>query len=362
MTVLLSEAKLRSLGAGILLLVAAMVDPAAAFADKPKSIEEWKALYHRPKEIPFPADNPYDAAKAKLGEMLFFDPRVSGANYISCASCHNPSLSWGDGMPHGIGFGMSELPRRTPTVLNLAWSELLMWDGRKTSLEDQALGPMSTPAEMNADLKKLPAKLAAIDGYREQFASVFPDGLTLENITKAIATYERTIVSGTAPFDKWIAGDETAISAAAKRGFMVFNTKGNCAACHTGWNFTDNSFRDIGLSDNDIGRAKILDLPSMQHAFKTPTLRDVARRAPYMHNGSIPTLEAVIEHYDQGGVQRPSLSEEMKPLHLTTEEKADLVAFLETLTGEDAPVHVPVLYAGQNGAQRVSSNSRGNAK
>jgi cytochrome c peroxidase len=285
--------------------------------------------------------------------MLFFDPRLSGANYISCASCHNPALSWGDGLPRGIGHGMTILGRRTPTVLNLAWADLLMWDGRKASLEEQALGPMSTPAEMNQELAKLPEKLTAIDGYRQRFAAVFPgEVITVANAAKAIATYERTIVSGTAPFDRWIGGDETAISDSAKRGFVVFNTKANCSACHSGWNFTDNSFRDIGLADADIGRGKILDLPSMQHAFKTPTLRDVERRIPYMHDGSVPTLLAVVDQYDRGGVQRPSLSEEVKPLHLTESEKTDLVNFMLTLTGENAPVHVPILFPGQQTAQR----------
>jgi len=286
--------------------------------------------------------------------MLFFDPRLSGANYISCASCHNPGLSWGDGLPRGIGHGMAVLDRRTPTLLNMAWADLLMWDGRNATLEEQALAPMAAAREMNQDIAKLPGKLAAIDGYPQRFAEVFPgEGITLASIAKALATYERTIVSGEAPFDGWIAGDERAISAPAKRGFVLFNTKANCATCHAGWNFTDNSFRDIGLPDADRGRGKILNLPSMQHAFKTPTLRDVDRRGPYMHDGSIATLEAVIDQYDRGGdARRPSLSDEIRPLHLTGQEKADLVAFLHTLTGANPPVHVPTLYSGQHTVQR----------
>jgi cytochrome c peroxidase len=328
--------------------------PLALCAAEPLTVEQMKALYVRPTAIPFPADNPYSAGKAKLGEMLFFDPRLSGANYISCATCHNPSFSWSDGLPRGIGHGMTVLGRRTPTILNEAWAELLMWDGRKATLEEQALGPVSTPVEMNQDLDKLADKLGVIDGYRREFARIFPgEGLTVPNIAKAIATYERTIVSGTAPVDKWIGGDEAAISASAKRGFVLFNDKGNCAACHAGWNFTDGSFRDIGLPDGDVGRAKILALPSMEHAFKTPTLRDIDRRAPYMHDGSQPTLAAVIEHYDHGVVRRPSVPDELPPLlHLSEQEKADLVAFLETLTGDAPPVHVPVLFAGQPSAQR----------
>jgi cytochrome c peroxidase len=325
---------------------------AAAGAAEVDALGKMKASYVRPTAPPFPAENPYSAEKAKLGQMLFFDPRLSGANYISCASCHNPALSWGDGMGRGIGHGMTVLARRTPTILNVAWGDLMMWDGRKADLEEQALGPMSAPVEMNLDLKSLPAKLGAIVGYREAFEAAFPgEGVTVENVAKAIATFERTVVSGPAPFDRWIAGDEAAISESAKRGFVLFNDKANCATCHSGWNFTDNAFHDIGLPDGDVGRGAILKLPSMQHAFKTPTLRDVARRGPYMHDGSM-TLEAVVEHYDGGGVQRPSLAGEMKPLGLTAAEKSDLIDFMLTLTGDNPEVTIPRLFAGPQTAER----------
>jgi cytochrome c peroxidase len=327
--------------------------PLSAWSENGTSLEAMKALYVRPSTTPYPASNPYSPEKARLGEMLFFDPRISGANYVSCATCHNPALSWGDGMSKG--HGVEPLGRRTPTILNLAYADLLMWDGRKADLEEQALGPMGTPAEMNTDLDHLPEKLASISGYRKAFAAAFPnEGLTLATIAKAIATFERTVVSGPAPFDRWIAGDETAISDSAKRGFVLFNTKGKCAACHSGWNFTDGSFRDIGLPDTDRGRAAILPLPSMEHAFKTPTLRDVARRGPYMHDGSIETLAQVVEHYDRGGVERPSRSEEIKPLHLSAEEKRDLVEFMVTLTGDNAPTRIPVLFAGPETAHFIS--------
>lgn len=308
-----------------------------------------KPEYQRPGEIPFPADNPLTMDKVNLGWTLFFDPRLSGSNAISCASCHNPALAWGDGLPKGIGHGATQLGRRSPTILNLAWADLLMWDGRKASLEDQALGPIETPAEMNQNADDLLGKLAAIPEYRNRFAAAFPgEGLTKHTLAKALATYERTVVSGIAPFDRWIAGDETAISDQAKRGFDLFNGKANCASCHGGWSFTDHGFYDIGLPDDDIGRAAHLKLPSMQHAFKTPTLREVARRAPYMHDGSLPTLEAVVRHYDGGFVKRPSVSPNVKPLGLSDQEVADLVAFMETLTGEPAPVTVPNLPVGRH--------------
>lgn len=340
---------MRKLLVGAAIAAAAVAPAVLGQAENAASLKAMKALYVRPNSTPFPASNPYSPEKAKLGEMLFFDPRISGANYISCSTCHNPALSWGDGMRKG--HGVENLGRRTPTILNLAWADLLMWDGRKADLEEQALGPMSTPAEMNSDLDRLPEKLAAIPGYRQSFAAAFPDeGLTTKTIAKAIATFERTVVSGPAPFDRWIAGDETAISDAAKRGFVLFNTKANCAACHAGWNFTDGSFRDIGLPDADRGRAAILPLPSMEHAFKTPTLRDVARRGPYMHDGSLATLADVVDHYDRGGVDRPSRSDEVKPLHLSNQEKHDLVEFLTTLTGDNPPARVPVLFSGPQAA------------
>jgi cytochrome c peroxidase len=339
------------------LIAVALLMPVFASGEGLKTRDDFKKDYVKPEAIPFPADNPFAADKAQLGEMLFFDPRLSGSNWISCASCHNPSLSWGDGLPHAIGDGMKTLGRRTPTILNLAWAELLMWDGRKVSLEDQALGPITGATEMNQDADKLMEKLGAIDGYRAEFKRIFGDeGLSIKTVSQAIATYERTIVSGTAPFDRWIAGDETAISESAKNGFDLFNGKANCAACHGGWAFTDNSFRDIGLPDKDVGRAEWVGIPSMQHAFKTPTLRDADRRAPYMHDGSFKNLAAVIDHYDRGGVQRASLSDEIHPLGLSDGEKRDLIAFLETLTGDNPNPRLPVLFATTQGANRKSAD------
>jgi cytochrome c peroxidase len=335
-------------------LLSAVFAPAALAAPQSgKSRDDFKKDYVRPSSVPFPADNGYTPEKAHLGEMLFFDPRLSGSNWISCANCHNPSLAWGDGLPRGLGHGMKELGRRTPTILNLAWADLLMWDGRKKDLEEQALGPMTSPAEMHAGIDDVIAKLQAIAPYRTEFRYVFGDaGITPKTIGQAIATYERTIVSGPAPFDRWIAGEEGAISEAAKRGFDVFNGKGNCATCHSGWNFTDNSFRDIGMPDKDIGRGEWVKIEAMQQAFKTPTLRDIDRRSPYMHNGTMPTLAAVIDHYDRGGVNLPSLSEEIHPLHLTKGEKGDLLAFLATLSGDNPAVRIPVLFPNPQTASR----------
>lgn len=311
-------------------------DPAPERADLQTLIDN----YRRPDSVPHPPENAFSPERVELGRRLFFDPRLSGSNWISCATCHNPGFAWGDGLPKGIGHGMQPLGRRTPTVLNTAWASSLFWDGRASTLEEQALGPISAPGEMNMDMEGMLEKVRALEGYRELFAKAYPDEpLTEKTVAKAIAAYERTLVSGIAPFDRWVAGDDGAISAAAKRGFVVFNGKGNCAACHSSWRFTDDSFHDIGIPGDDLGRGQFVPLETMQHAFKTPTLRNVDQRAPYMHDGSEATLEDVIELYDLGGrVKRPSLSPEIAPLGLSEQEKRDLLAFLETLTSQDEPV------------------------
>lgn len=307
-------------------------------------IAKLKGDYDRPKSIPFPEDNPYSDAKAELGRKLFFDPRLSSSNLISCASCHNPSFGWEDGQPLGSGNKMGKLGRHTPTILNLAWGEVFFWDGRAETLEEQALGPIEAGAEMAQPLDDLIKELSAIEGYRKAFAEAFPDsGITKENIGKAIATFERTIVSNLAPFDRWVRGKDKAIGESAKRGFLVFNTKARCSRCHSGWNFTDDSFHDIGLKSTDIGRNKVLGDDLLLHAFKTPGLRNIVERAPYMHDGSLKTLAEVVDHYDSGFERRPSLSDEMKPLNLTPEEKADLVAFMESLSSKDDAMALPVL-------------------
>lgn len=323
------------------------IDIAEAADEIMTTRDQLKEDYRRPSTIPFPEDNPFTTEKSDLGHRLFFDPRLSGADYISCASCHNPSFSWGDGLPTGFGDRMTKLGRRTPTILNLAWGELMMWDGRFESLEEQALGPVGAEAEMNQELDEVVGELEAIPEYRTLFNIAFPgEGITIDNVAKAIATYERTVVSGVAPFDRWVAGDEAAISEQAKRGFDLFNGKANCVKCHSGWNFTDDSFHDIGLPGDDLGRgAHLPNIEKMQYAFKTPTLRNASRRGPYMHDGTVETLADVVEHYNDGFITRPSLSDEMEPLGLTQQEQADLVVFMLTLDGEDPVVAAPRLPA-----------------
>jgi len=301
------------------------------------SIAVLKAKYKRPAAIRFPADNPYTDAKAELGQMLFFDPRLSVSGTMSCATCHNPGFAWQDGQPVGIGHDEKKLPRATPTVIDLAWTDLMMWDGRKDGLEDQVSGPVSASSEMGGSLDLAITRVAAVPAYHHAFMAAFGgDAVTFPRIAQAIATFERTLVSNKAPFDRWIDGDEKAINDDAKRGFSLFNGKANCAACHSGWRLTDDGFHDIGLASMDIGRAgQVPDEPALQHAFKTPTLRNVDQRAPYMHDGSVATLREVIAHYDTGYADRPSLSPEMRRLGLSAAEVNELIAFMHTLTSVD---------------------------
>ncbi len=303
-------------------------------AQSPSEMETLKESYRRDDKIPQPAENPLTKAKIRLGKKLFFDPRISKNANMSCATCHNPSLGWEDGMSTGLGHQGNRLGRHTPTILNLAWAPSLFWDGRAKGLEQQASGPIMADAEMGMSPQLLLDRLQAISGYKAYFESAFPgEGMTIDTVSKAIATYERTIVSPRAPFDKWIAGKETAISDEAKRGFVLFNGKARCAICHQGWRFTDDAFHDIGLKSSDPGRFNVVkDEPALKHAFKTPTLRSISQRAPYMHDGSLNTLEDVIRHYENGFIRRPSLSPAMEPYSLTDEERQDLVAFLSTLT------------------------------
>src|SRR5262252_4906159 len=225
---------------GLALGAAAVAGP----SDKPTmALDQMGAQYKRLATIPFPADNAYTLAKVSLCKQLYFDTRLSGANVQSCASCHSPAYGWGDGLPKGVGHGMKTLGRRSPSIINAAFGPIFMWDGRAGSLEEQALGPIKTDVEMNLPIDQLIERLKAIPEYGPLFNAAFPGGgISPEHIAKAIATYERTVVSGRAPFDAWIEGDENAISAEAKRGFVLFNTKAACTQCHSGWNFTDDSF------------------------------------------------------------------------------------------------------------------------
>jgi cytochrome c peroxidase len=285
------------------------------------------------KPIKYPKDNPPSKAKILLGKQLYFDGRLSSDDNVSCASCHDPAKGWSNGEAFATGVEGQQGGRSAPTVINTAYQYFQFWDGRAGSLEEQALGPIQNPIEMNMTLDAVVKKLQAIKGYRDQFQDVFGTDVNADGIGKAIAAYERTALSGDAPYDHYKAGDKAALSEAAERGRKLFFGKANCSACHAGSNFTDNGFHNIGVSWNaqprDDGRFAISGLKGDTGAFKTPTLREIARTAPYMHDGSLATLEDVVDHYAEGGTKNPYLDEEIFLIKLEEKDKADLVAFMK---------------------------------
>jgi cytochrome c peroxidase len=290
-----------------------------------------------------------DAARIELGKLLYFDPRLSIDNTVSCASCHDPDKGWSNGEATAAGVGGQRGGRSAPTILNSAYSKFQFWDGRAGSLEEQALGPIANPIEMNLSHEEMVKKLNAIEGYRAQFQKVFGTEVTKEGVAKAIAAFERTINSGDAPYDRFKGGDSSALSAAAQAGMKLFFGKANCSSCHVGASFTDNAFHNIGIGmdkpNPDPGRKDQSKLAGDMGAFKTPTLREIARTGPYMHDGSVATLEDVVAYYDKGGHPNPFLDEELFALKLTNTEKAALVSFLkEGLSSSQYPhVKAPTL-------------------
>ena len=321
-----------------LLLLANPVWVSTASADKSDY------LVH--KKMRIPRDNEITPERIELGKHLFFDPRLSDSNQMSCATCHNPSFSWTDGLAISIGRNNKKMTRATPTILNAAFGRTFFWDGRARSLEEQAVGPIKSAIEMNQSMEVLVDELKAIKGYVGLFEKAYPgEGITEATIGKALATYERTIVSDyDAPFDRWLKGDENAMSKSAQNGFKLFDGKARCSVCHSGPNFTDGSFHNIGLNNgNDIGRFEFVKVATLKGAFKTPTLRNVVNTAPYMHNGELKTMEDVIDHYIDGGKGKTNLSTDMKPIKLSKQEKADLIEFLSALSEPGQPVVFPAL-------------------
>ena len=293
----------------------------------------------------FPADAPYTPQKAALGKMLFFDMRLSKNVNFSCASCHNPSFAWTLPTSARIGRVGHQFNRNVPTIQGIADSPLFFSDGRAGDLETQIKYVILNPQEMNFTMSGVITRLSEIIQYKTLFSQVFPNqGLTNESLLEAIATYVRTVEPGWAPFDEWLAGNNNAISETSKRGFKLFTGKAGCSQCHSGWKFTDYNFYDIGLNTKDRGRFNIETANvNNLHAFKTPTLRNIGLRAPYMHAAQFEDLEQVLLHYVSGGNTRESLSEKMHPLNLSADEISELVAFLHTLTEYPVQVSMPKL-------------------
>jgi len=301
-----------------------------------------------PAYVPMPQTNVNFVQKVNLGKQLYFDGRLSKNNAISCAFCHNPGTGFADARQFSLGAFGTAGGRQAPTVYNTSFNPFQFWDGRATSLEEQAIGPIHNPIEMAETHETVVPKIAKIPGYQKQFRAVFGAGVSLQGIADAIAAFERTIVSANSAFDKYTMGESKAMDEAAIRGMQLFKGKARCVLCHNGPNFTDNQFHNLGvpqegLLKEDLGRYNVSRRERDKGAFKTPTLRSVTETAPYMHDGVFKTLEDVIEFKNKGGEPNPNLSPLMKPLSLTPEEKADLLAFLKALQGASLKIVMPKL-------------------
>jgi cytochrome c peroxidase len=275
----------------------------------------------------------------ELGRALYFDPRLSADDTVSCASCHSPEHGFTDNKTVSTGIRRQTGSRNSPTVINRLYGKSQFWDGRAATLEEQAKGPLVNPVEMGMkDHAALVTKLKGIKGYAKWFKKDFGRDLNIDDLAKAIATFERTIVSDDSNYDLYLAGDQSALNASELRGLAVFQGSGRCIICHGGDNFTDEAFYNLGVGmdkpDPDLGRYLQTKVEQDKGAFKTPTLRDIASTGPYMHDGSEKTLEDVVEFYNRGGTPNSNLDMAIKGLALTQKEKEDLVAFMKSLSGK----------------------------
>jgi len=280
--------------------------------------------------MPVPEDNPITTEKIELGRRLFNDRRLSRDGTIACSSCHDPEHAFSNAAAISPGVSGRRGRRNAPALINRGWGRLFFWDGRVATIEEQVLKPIEDPNEMDLSIAEASKRL-----------DVSP-----QNMSRALATYIRSIMSGNAPYDRYVNGDRAALSADAQGGLKVFRGKGNCTACHVGPNFTDEKLHNTGIawagpagavgtagSFLDEGRAAITGKPEDRGAFKTPTLREIERSAPYMHDGSLPSLDEVVDYYDRGGNRHALLDPEMRPIGLTASEKYALIAFLRSLSG-----------------------------
>jgi cytochrome c peroxidase len=325
------------------LLVAAAVLPAQETPPKPP-------LGLPP--VPWPADNPYSAARVELGRYLFFDPRLSSNGAVSCASCHPPAHAFAGGDPVPVGVTGNHLSRRVPTLINRAYGKSQFYDGRAATLEDQIKFPVTNSDEMGSTtIDVAVGGIAKIAGYAALFERAFGDPkVTFERMGKAIASFERTILSGNSPYDRFLNGDKQALTPAAKRGQQIFERTGECSECHNGFNFTNEKFASLGIDPAipkaDLGLGAITGKRRDDGKFKVPTLREVSHTGPYMHDGRYKSLDDVLEFYRKGGQPGPYLDSRIAPFFLDAPAKADLLAFLESLNGEGwqqikAPAKLP---------------------
>lgn len=305
------------------------------------NLSDWKLS-----AVPIPPDNPQSDAKIALGRQLVTDIRLSKNDVFSCTSCHEPTMASGGRTPRGIGLG-GELGRRAPLLISSGYYTSLFWDGRASSLEEQTgalpghMGPMTSPTEMGADIDQVTKKLNGIPEYKSQFNKVFGTDATPQNIAKAIAAFERTLVASNSPFQRYVNGDKNALSPAAQQGFGIFQGKGACIKCHQPPLFIDNEFHNIGVPQvgpdkEDAGRAEISRNTEDRKKFKTPSLYNTASSAFFMHDGAFSTLKEVIDHYNKGGDPNDRNQDKfIGPLNLSAKDQNDLIEFLKSLTDEN---------------------------
>ena len=298
----------------IALLIAAAALPSGIVLEPPLGLD----LY-----MPVPEANPLTRANIELGRKLFFDKRLSGDRTLACVSCHDPRLGFSDGRALARGIDGAEGTRNSPALINRGYGVAFFWDGRAASLERQALEPILNPKELGLTESELEQRLR----------------MKREQVTGALASYIRTIRSGNSRFDRYTAGKKNALNALEKAGLMVFRGKGGCTSCHVGPNFTDERFHNTGVAWRDgkltdDGRFTVSRDERDRGAFKTPTLREISRTAPYMHDGSLATLDDVVDFYSDGGRRNPNLDREIRAANFTAEEKRSLLAFLRSLTGQ----------------------------
>ena len=333
----------------IMLLITLFSSFLANLSFATKDIQKWI----RPIEVPQPTNNKLTPERIHLGKLLYFDVRLSLSEKISCATCHHPEAGWSDlvKVPKAVGHEGAVGPRNSPVVLNTAYQIRQFWDGRVRTLEQQALGPIEADVEMNMPLDVLIPKLNKIDGYVKLFEKAYPgEGLTKVTVAKAIASFERTVVSQEAPFDNYIQGDKNAISKDAQEGFKLFLNKAHCVDCHDGFNFSDGSFHNIGLNDGELngkelGRYLVKRRAAWYGVMKTPTLRDITKSAPYFHDGSVKTLTEATAICGNGGRYSHNVKNKstfIEDRKLTKKEIEQITLFLDTLEGPNLSLEIPV--------------------
>jgi|CXWL01.1.fsa_nt_gi cytochrome c peroxidase len=303
---------------------------------------EWAELAVLP-ESPLEKDKDSLKHLIELGKILFFDARLSGSGKISCATCHQPELSWGDGKEKSIGHEGAVNKMNSPTIQNSWFYKKLFWDGRSNSLEDQAFAPINSESEMHSEMPELPRKLRKIKGYAPLFDSAFGDpAIAPHRITEAIAVFERTIVSRKSRFDEFLAGNKKALNNNELRGLHIFRTKARCMNCHNGSLFSDNQFHNVGFSGDGMGYYKVSHKDEDMGKFKTPSLRDVMKTGPWMHDGVQGDMLVILDKFDNPGIIS-NLDKLLKPLGLTAKEKKDLLAFLNAISAMPLKFNKPVL-------------------